>query len=793
MESSRHDQGSTSAQNYRFGDFRIDLGTRELYRGDTEIKVPPKSLGCLFHLIEHRDRAVSRDELIDVVWGHDHLSDGVLAQTIFQLRRALDDNDGARFVKTIRGFGYRWIAEPESEPELGDLKAPSTSSLMNEAPSPGRLARTSTALFAIIVGILAIAALLHFFRSPATTMLEPIAEPRVGELALLLPIQSEDESEHSWIRLGLMDLIGNRLREAGQAVVPSETVIALLRSRSTEPETELGRQLAIETGSQVVVSGQARRAGQRWTVTLRTAPLHGPSRSVLGEDGDVLTAARLAADRLAAELGLTPADQRSDDADALLLLQRTEAALLSQRFDDALALIEQADSGLQQHPEIRLQRARIAYQRLDLDTAQAGFESLISDPEARERPRLVARAMSGLATVHGVQGRFAESRALMEEAVARFDEAEFPETLGIIRMNLGLLFQEQGDFATAREHLARAQHILQGTGNVLSQAVLANNLGAMETRGDRYAEALRHYQRALRGFVAVQSVAGELYILAAMIDVHLALLDTPAAASLEARMLELLPLNGHRITAAYAGLSRANLLAALGRDQEAEIALDQALDAMAGHRELEVSLGVGRAMKAHQRWLQGHPPEEYATLAAAVVEELAPHPHVHERRALAWLLKVRGALASARLDDADVSAQRLQDWADSTGAIAARVHAAVARAEVAKAQGRSEQTESSYRQALTLAESSHAPIRLLQVAQSQVHWLLEHPDREREILLLDNRLSGYSDRHFEVAVLRLRIAQALGPASAWRSALVQAQDLAGERSIPPDLLVPPHP
>ena len=55
---------------YRFGDFRLAPAARELWQDDRLVALPPKSLDCLIYLVEHRERAVGRDELISAVWDH---------------------------------------------------------------------------------------------------------------------------------------------------------------------------------------------------------------------------------------------------------------------------------------------------------------------------------------------------------------------------------------------------------------------------------------------------------------------------------------------------------------------------------------------------------------------------------------------------------------------------------------------------------------------------------------------------------------------------------------------------
>ena len=96
---------------YVFGQFELNPATRELSRGGTMVALRPRSLECLIYLIEHRDRAVGRDELISAVWGRVDVGDTVVEQTLLRLRKALDDTGSQQgMVRTLPRFGYRWVA-----------------------------------------------------------------------------------------------------------------------------------------------------------------------------------------------------------------------------------------------------------------------------------------------------------------------------------------------------------------------------------------------------------------------------------------------------------------------------------------------------------------------------------------------------------------------------------------------------------------------------------------------------------------------------------------------------------
>ncbi len=96
---------------YVFGEFELNPATRELLRNGAPVALRPRSLECLVYLIEHRDRAVGRDELVAAVWGKVDAGDTVVAQTLLRARKALDDTGSQQgMIRTLPRFGYRWVA-----------------------------------------------------------------------------------------------------------------------------------------------------------------------------------------------------------------------------------------------------------------------------------------------------------------------------------------------------------------------------------------------------------------------------------------------------------------------------------------------------------------------------------------------------------------------------------------------------------------------------------------------------------------------------------------------------------
>jgi DNA-binding winged helix-turn-helix (wHTH) protein len=94
-----------------FGDVTVDLRGVRVMRAGSPVPLEPKTFDVLRHLIEHRDRVVTKDELLDAVWKDTFVTPNVLTRAIAQLRKALgDDAFEARYIETVAKRGYRFIA-----------------------------------------------------------------------------------------------------------------------------------------------------------------------------------------------------------------------------------------------------------------------------------------------------------------------------------------------------------------------------------------------------------------------------------------------------------------------------------------------------------------------------------------------------------------------------------------------------------------------------------------------------------------------------------------------------------
>ncbi len=99
---------------YRFGEVEVDPAAHRVTRQGVDVPLEPKAFAVLHALLEQAGKALERDELLDRVWGHRHVTPGVLNRVVARLRKALGDNaEHPRYIQTLHSLGYRFIAPLE--------------------------------------------------------------------------------------------------------------------------------------------------------------------------------------------------------------------------------------------------------------------------------------------------------------------------------------------------------------------------------------------------------------------------------------------------------------------------------------------------------------------------------------------------------------------------------------------------------------------------------------------------------------------------------------------------------
>ena len=97
---------------YRFESYELDVDRQELRRGKDMLSVEPQVLDLLIHLVENRERVVSKDDLIASVWNGRIVSESTLTSRITAARQAIGDSgENQRLIRTIARKGIRFVGE----------------------------------------------------------------------------------------------------------------------------------------------------------------------------------------------------------------------------------------------------------------------------------------------------------------------------------------------------------------------------------------------------------------------------------------------------------------------------------------------------------------------------------------------------------------------------------------------------------------------------------------------------------------------------------------------------------
>ena len=781
-------QPAMNDRTYRFGEFTLGTLARELRHGDTPVALSPRAFDCLVHLIEHRERAVGKDELIAAIWKRNNVSDTQLGQTVLLARRALgDDGHSQQYIRTVSRYGYRWVgAIDESAPhaEAANAAAPTTlpdimptgataatSATDTEAHAPSRGARPRRFVAAIALAVLVlVAASLAWFHSRH-------ASNWTGAEALALPLRVEAPADEAWLRLGGMDLVAERLRGGGLTVPPSDNVVALLRDVAPGQEAATLRRAA---PTALLVDGALTRKDDAWSVELRATTPDGAVLEVEAARDEPLAALREAADRLLARLGHARPVTSAIAPGAEERLQRARAALLANDLAGARALLAADPEATRDEPQLAYRLVQIDFRAGAYAHAETSLDALLADPAARE-PLFRARLLNGRGAVRLRLENYAGAEADYDAAIVLLGDGAHAPELGLALTGRGIVRSMRHDAESAAADFAAARVQLEAAGDELGVARVDSNLGGLEMNRDRPQQALAPLERAATQFERYGAINELFETLTSLVSDHLALLEPAQALAASDRAWALAARATDPNQDLALRLDRVDVFLALGRLREAAALLADLPDAAsAAPPYLARRLPTLRARLAFAT----HRDAEAAEWAARALALPPPSDDAGEGIAEIALLRERALAAN------DSSAAARADGASTANEVPRYPVQAVLAAEIAQAHGDTAGAARSYRTALDLAERRGVPADLALVAGSYGPWLLARGELGEAAAVI-GRVSPQADHDFDCALLELRLFHALGRGDAWQRALARAQALAGERELPPALRTPP--
>src|SRR5262245_34810095 len=213
-----------------FPPFELDPVNEQLWRETQVLELRPKTFSVLRHLADRPGRLVTKDELLDAVWGQTAVSDTVLKSCILELRKALgDDAQAPKYIATVHRRGYRFIA----------VTTGAGSALQSEAH--GAPIRPTASVPVRIAGRATELTELHRHLATAMTGERQIVfvtgEPGIGKTALVEAFLDQIDDRDLWIGRGqcieqygageaylpILDALGRLCRQRG-----GEHIVGLL-------------------------------------------------------------------------------------------------------------------------------------------------------------------------------------------------------------------------------------------------------------------------------------------------------------------------------------------------------------------------------------------------------------------------------------------------------------------------------------------------------------------------------------------------------------------------------------
>ena len=773
---------------YRFGGFTLRASARELLRADAHVPLSPRAFDCLTYLIEHRDRAVGKDELVEAIWGRPNVSDTQLGQTVLRARRAVgDDGQIQRVIRTVARYGYHFIADvdviasdergvPAATVVEADDDAPTEQSYgPSDAQAPARtMHRRRVGPIAAVALAVAVAAILF-----ALALYRPIATLRIAaareNIAVVLPLRIEADADQAWLRLGAMDLVAQRLREGGLSVRPSEEVVALLQA---SPDADR-RQLRSRSADAWLIDGALARREHAWVATLQAEAADGTQLKIDASAPLPLDAAREAGDRLLARLGRATPTRPIVAAAVEERLQRAQAALLANELDEARAILVSDPDLARSEPQLAYRLAQVDFRAGEYRRAESSLTALLSEPAASE-PLFRARLLNARAGVRLRLDDIAAAERDYDAAIALLQGGDHAPEIGLALTGRGVARGIHHAFADALADFGEARVQLEAAGDVLAVARVDSNLGGLEMNRDRPEQALPYLDAAAARFEEYGAINELMETLESLVSDNLALLRPDDALIASDRSWTL----AARVTDPNQRLDivldRVDVLIALGRLHEAGgLLAGLAATAADANPFLARRLPALRARLA----LAEDRAADAAAQARIALALPAPSDDSGEGVAeIALIAQRAGSATSAQ------TAPRIDDG-EPTEPPRYPVQG-VLLAERAAAGADPDAAERAYRLALDMAEKRGVPADVALVSESYGRWLLQRGDLERATAII-GRVAPWATRDYPCTLLQVRLFHALGKTRAWAQALAQARRLAGDRAIPADLTTAP--
>ena len=270
----------------KFAEFELNAGRYELRRDECVLKLEKIPMEILVLLVERDGQLVTRDEIVEKVWGKDVFLDTEhgINTAIRKIRQTLgDDPDNPRFVQTVTGKGYRFIATTSPIPAKGNGSARTAVSDLTEAPpssvplsAPTR-ANQSRPHRAFLIGGVALAAAAGIaaiviglnVRGVRDRLFSSSPRPQIHSLAVLPLENLSADPAQEYFADGMTDELITMLAKNPDLRVVSRTSVMQYK-KVHRPLADVARELGVDG----ILEGSVERSGNR--VHINTQLIYAP-------------------------------------------------------------------------------------------------------------------------------------------------------------------------------------------------------------------------------------------------------------------------------------------------------------------------------------------------------------------------------------------------------------------------------------------------------------------------------------------------------------------------------------
>lgn len=261
--------GEFTAQDFLFGDFRLDQSRYRLQRGTRLLRLEKIPMELLILLVQRRGELVSREEIAERLWGKDVFLDvdHGINTAIGKIRTTLrDDPDNPHFLETVVGKGYRFAAQVicsngDSNPEEKSISSPPP-----VASSPADMATGKTFVPVRLRGLLGGIALLALFTLALVLYrsggAKGTTQPAIKSLAVLPLKNLSGDPSQEYLADGMTEALIGRLSGIHDLRVISRTSVMRFKNPQLSVP-EIANMLHVDA----IVEGSVMRDGNRIRVT----------------------------------------------------------------------------------------------------------------------------------------------------------------------------------------------------------------------------------------------------------------------------------------------------------------------------------------------------------------------------------------------------------------------------------------------------------------------------------------------------------------------------------------------